>query len=59
MTSGYDEERLARLAQMAQSPEIQAIVNSWGPFSSEELAMIRRVFGRRPSLPERSLPPEG
>lgn len=34
----------ARLAERAQSPEIQAFVNSCGPLSPSALAVISRVF---------------
>lgn len=43
--AGYDEERLARLIAKAEEPHVQALVESWGPPTPEDLALVARVFG--------------
>ena len=40
-------EYLAYLAERAQAPDVQALVNSWGPLEPYQLAVIARVFSRR------------
>lgn len=40
-----EQEYIARLAKRAQDPELRALVASWGPPTTEELALIARVFG--------------
>lgn len=43
--AGYDEEHLARLIAKAEEPHIQALVESWGPPTPDDLALVARVFG--------------
>ena len=43
--ASYDEEHLARLIAKAEEPHVQALVESWGPPTPDDLALVARVFG--------------
>ncbi|MFD8558213.1 hypothetical protein ACFV1N_13110 [Streptosporangium canum] len=56
----YDEEHLARLIAKAEEPHVQALVESWGPPTPDDLALVARVFGKTvTATPERPGCPDG
>ncbi|GAA4221385.1 hypothetical protein FHR32_005063 [Streptosporangium album] len=45
MAACYDAERIARLVAKAQESHVQALVDSWGAPTPDDLALVARVFG--------------
>jgi hypothetical protein len=43
----YSAEYLARLDAMSRDPQIVALIESWGPPTPEDIALVARVFGGR------------